>query len=392
MKKISVLGSTGSIGKKTVDLLLKNKKEYKVEVLSANSNFALLAHQAKLLNVKYVSISDKRFYKNLKENLLNTNIQIEAGTEGLINVASLPVDLSVIGIVGIAGLEPVMRVIESGTKIIALANKESIVCGGKLLLKKAKEKNVRIIPIDSEHNAIFQVLQNDNRCIEKIILTASGGPFLNCNLEQLKTVVANQALIHPTWNMGKKISVDSATMMNKGLEIIEAYNLFDINQNRIEVIVHPESIIHGIVVYKDGFNLAVLAENDMSIPISYALSWPKRPILNHKLDLIKQRKLTFQEPDYERFSALKLSIEVLNSSFPHVNSIVLNAANEIAVNEFLKSQIGFLEIIKVVKLTVESFNNYADINSLSDIINIDFESRLVANETIKNKIFIHNKI
>ncbi|MCA4775350.1 1-deoxy-D-xylulose-5-phosphate reductoisomerase [Wolbachia endosymbiont of Mansonella ozzardi] len=392
MKKVSVLGSTGSIGKKTIDLLLKKKEEYQVEVLSAHSNFALLAYQAKLLNAKYVAISDERFYKDLKESLLDTNIKIEAGTEGLANVASLPVDLSVVAIVGIAGLEPVMQVIESSTKIIALANKESIVCGGKLLLKKAKEKNVQVIPVDSEHNAIFQVLQSDDKCVEKIILTASGGPFLNCSLEQLRNVAANQALSHPTWNMGKKISVDSATMMNKALEIIEAHNLFNINPNRIEVVVHPESTIHGVVVYKDGFNFAVLAEADMAIPISYALSWPKRSALNRKLDLTKQKKLTFQEPDHRSFPALKLSMEVLNSSAPQTSSIVFNAANEIAVSKFLKSQISFLEIVKVVKSTVESFDGYPDVNSLSDIINIDFESRVIANEAIESKVLVHSGI
>lgn len=390
MKKVSALGSTGSIGKKTVDLLLKRKEEYQVEALSAHSNFALLAYQAKLLNAKYVAISDERFYKNLKESLLGTNVKIEVGTEGLANVASLPVDLSVVAIVGIAGLEPVMQVIESGTKVIALANKESIVCGGKLLLKKAKEQNVQIIPTDSEHNAIFQVLQSDDRCVEKIILTASGGPFLNCSLEQLRTVMANQALSHPTWNMGKKISVDSATMMNKALEIIEAYNLFNISPNRIEAIVHPESIIHGVVVYKDGFNFAVLAETDMAIPISYALSWPERSALSYKLDLTKQKKLTFQEPDHKHFPALKLGMEVLNSSSPHTNSIVLNAANEVAVNEFLKSRIGFLEIVEVVESTIGSFDNYTDINSLSDIIDTDFESRVIANEIIKSKVVVHS--
>lgn len=390
MKKVSVLGATGSVGKKTVDLLSKRKEEYQVEALSAHSNFALLAYQAKLLNAKYVAISDERLYKDLKESLLGTDVKIEVSAEGLTNVASIPVDLSVVAIVGIAGLEPVMQVIESGTKVIALANKESIVCGGKLLLKKAKGKNVQIIPIDSEHNAIFQILQNDDKCVKKIILTASGGPFLNYSLEQLRNVMVDQALSHPTWDMGKKISVDSATMMNKVLEIIEAHNLFNISPNKIEAVVHPESIIHGIIVYKDGFNFAVLAETDMAIPISYALSWPKRSALNYKLDLIKQKKLTFQEPDRKRFPALKLSMKVLNSSASHTNSIVLNAANEIAVNEFLKSRIGFLEIVKIVESTIESFDSYTDINSLSDIINIDCESRAVANKIIKNKVVVYS--
>ncbi len=185
--------------------------------------------------------------------------------------------------------------------------------------------------------------------------------------------------------MGKKISVDSATMMNKALEIIEAHHFFNISPNRIEAVVHPESIVHGIVVYHDGFSFAVLAETDMEIPIAYALSWPERSTLNHKLDLTKQEKLTFQEPDHKCFSSLKLSMEVLNSSSPHTNSIVLNAANEIAVNEFLKSRIGFLEVVEVVKSTIENFDKYSDINSLSDIISFDFESRIIANEIIKSK-------
>ncbi|MCV3769463.1 MAG: 1-deoxy-D-xylulose-5-phosphate reductoisomerase [Wolbachia pipientis] len=390
MKKVSILGSTGSIGKKTADLLLREKEKYQVEVLSTHSNFTLLAYQAKSLGAKYVAISNEKFYKDLKESLLGTGIKIEVGAKGLINVTSLPIDLSVVAIAGIAGLEPVMNIIESGTKVIALANKESIVCGGELLLKKAKEKNVQIIPIDSEHSAIFQVLQNDDKCVEKIILTASGGPFLNYSFEQLRNVIVDQALNHPTWNMGKKISIDSATMMNKALEIIEAHSLFNINPNKVETVVHPESIIHGVVVYKDGFNFAVLAEADMAVPISYALSWPKRSDLSYKLDLIKQKKLTFQEPDYKRFPALKLSMEVLNSSLPHINSIVLNAANEVAVNEFLKSRIGFLGIVKVVESTIENFDSYTNINSLPDIIDIDRESRILAKGIIACKSFIYS--
>ncbi|WCR54308.1 MAG: 1-deoxy-D-xylulose 5-phosphate reductoisomerase [Wolbachia endosymbiont of Ctenocephalides orientis wCori] len=386
MTKISILGSTGSAGQRAVDLLLEKKEEYQIEALSAHSNFALLAHQAKLLNAKCVAIANESFYKDLKEGLSGTNIKIEIGTEGLKNVASIPVDLSVAAVVGIAGLEPVMKVIESGTKAIALANKESIVCGGKLLLNNAKEKNVQVIPIDSEHNAIFQVLQNDDRCVEKIILTASGGPFLNYNLEQLRNVTIGKVLNHPTWNMGKKISVDSATMMNKVLEIIEAHNLFNIDAKNIEAVVHPESIVHGIVVYKDGFNVAVLAEADMAIPISYALSWPNRSDLGSKLDLTKQEKLTFQKPDHARFPALNLIPEILNSASSHKNSIVLNAANEIAVNAFLESQIDYLSIVEIVESTMEKSNNNTKTGSLCDIINIDHESRALAKSIVKRKI------
>lgn len=386
MKKVSILGSTGSIGKKAVDLLLQRKEEFQVEALSAHSNFALLANQAKLLNVKYVAISDERFYKDLKENLSGTRTKIE------VDIASIPVDLAIIAIIGIAGLAPVMRTIESGTKVIALANKESIVCGGKLLIKRAKENNVQILPIDSEHNAIFQVLQNNTKYVEKIILTASGGPFFNYSFEQLKNVTVDDALTHPVWSMGKKISVDSATMVNKALEIIEAHNLFDVSPDKIKAVVHPESIVHGIVVYQDGFNFAVLAEPDMAIPISYAMSWPERSALNYQLDLTKHEKLTFQEVDNERFPAVNLSMEVLNSSSATENSIVFNAANEVAVNAFLNSQIGFLEIVKVVQLTLESFiaNDNINVNSLSDIMSIDHKSRTIAKEVIEGIYAIDN--
>ncbi len=387
MKKISVLGSTGSIGKKTVDLLLQNMGEYKVVGLSAHSNFALLAHQAKLLNAKCVVISNKEFYKDLKEELLGTGIAVEVD---LINITSTPLDLLVVAIVGIAGLEPTICAIESGTQAIALANKESIVCGGKLLLNKAKKNGTKIIPIDSEHSAIFQILENNGRCIEKIILTASGGPFLGYSSEQLKNVTVNKALAHPTWNMGKKISIDSATMMNKALEIIEAHNLFDISPDKIEVVIHPESIIHGIVVYQDGTNFALMAAPDMAIPISYAMSWPKRSLLNYRLNLTKQKTLTFQDVDHERFSAVSLGIKVLNSSSSDLYSIVLNAANEVAVNAFLASQIGFAEIMNVAHSSIEIFDdNYTYISSLSDIIDIDRKSRAVAQEIIYNRSVAH---
>lgn len=382
MRKVSVLGSTGNIGRKAVDLLFQRKEEFQVEALSAHSNFELLAHQAKLLNVKYVAIFDEKFYKNLKESLFGTGIKIE------VDIASIPVDLSIIAIVGIAGLKPVMQLIENGTKIIALANKESIVCGGKFLIDRAKENNVQIIPIDSEHNAIFQVLQDNEKYVEKIVLTASGGPFLNYSLEQLKNVTVNEALAHPTWNMGKKISIDSATMMNKALEIIEAHHLFGISANKIESIVHPESIVHGIVTYQDGFNFAVLAEADMTIPISYAMSWPNRSALNYSLNLTQHNKLTFQEVNHERFPAISLSMKVLNSA---ASSIVFNAANEVAVNAFLNSQIGFLEIVRVAQLTIENFNDSVKANSLSDIINLDRESRTIAERVIKSVYAISNQ-
>ncbi|WP_333022968.1 1-deoxy-D-xylulose-5-phosphate reductoisomerase [Wolbachia endosymbiont of Pentidionis agamae] len=376
MKRVSVLGSTGNIGKKTVELLAQNLEKYHVEALTTHSNFELLAFQAKLLKVKHVAIVNEEFYLELKNRLSGTNINIEVGINGLMNIASFAVDLSVVAVVGIAGLEPVMRIIESGTKVISIANKESIVCGGKLLFEKAKKNNVSIIPIDSEHNAIFQILEHGKKHVEKIILTASGGPFLNSTYQEIQNSSIEQVLTHPTWDMGKKISVDSATMMNKVLEMIEAYNLFKVNA--IEVVVHPESIVHSIVSYQDGFNFAVLAEPDMKIPISYALSWPERQKLNCKLDLTKQKKLTFIKPDHQRFPALKLGFEIMNSHSLHAKSIVLNAANEIAVNAFLNSQIKFMDIVKIVELTLNKFTNNFEIATLSNILEINKEARVIS--------------
>ncbi|UWI83077.1 1-deoxy-D-xylulose-5-phosphate reductoisomerase [Wolbachia endosymbiont of Howardula sp.] len=387
-KKISILGSTGNVGKKTVELVLQRKMAYQVEALSAYSNFTLLASQAKLLNAKYVSLYDSTHFQNLKDSLLDTDIKIVMGAQGLQEIAGIPVDLSVIAILGIAGLAPVLQVINSGTKIIAIANKESIICGGKLLLQQARNQNVQIIPIDSEHNAIFQILQYDNQCIEKIILTASGGPFLNYRLEKLQTVTVDSTLKHPTWNMGKKISVDSATMMNKALEMIEAHHLFNIIANKIEVVIHPESIVHGMVVYNDGFYFAVLAEPDMAIHILYALSWPQRRTnINYRLDFTKHKKLTFQKPNYDRFHALKLSFEILNSTNIHCNSIILNAANEIAVHAFLNASIRFLDIVKIVESTIEHFHGNTNIKTLSDIMQIDCTSRIIALNIIQKQYY-----
>lgn len=382
MQRVSVFGSTGCIGQKTVQLLLANPKKYKVEVLTANSNFELLAKQARLTRAKNVVIADKRFFRDLKESLSGTEINVESGNEGLAAAASIPVDRAVIAIVGIAGLTSTMKIIESKAKVIALANKESIICGGEFMLKKAKKHKVKIIPIDSEHNAIFQIFRNSYN-LDKIVLTASGGPFLHLTYEQMKNVTLRDALNHPVWKMGKKISIDSATMMNKALELIEAQNLFAVSPSKLDVIIHPESVVHGIVSYKDGSNLAVFAYPDMDIPISYALSWPKRSnIANKQLDLTKQ-KLTFFKPNYNQFPALKLAMEVLHSSALHANSIILNAANEVATDAFIKSRVGFLDIVKVVQETLAVAKvTGGSLNSLNDIIDLDSNSRILAKKLI----------
>ncbi len=382
MQTVSVLGSTGCIGKKTVQLLLADLSIYNIEVLTANSNFELLAHQARLMKAKNVVITDEKFFKDLKESLSGTGINIEAGKAGLMMAASIAVDRAIVAIVGIAGLEPTMKIIESGTKIIALANKESIICGGKLMLEKAKKHKVKIIPVDSEHNAIFQIFRKSNN-LEKIILTASGGPFLHLTYEQMKNATLNSSLNHPIWKMGTKISVDSATMMNKALELIEAQNLFEVDPCQLGVIVHPESVVHCVVSYKNGYSFVVLSDPDMDKPISYALLWPEEGsnIVNKPLDLTKQ-KLTFFEPNYNQFPALKLGMNVLHSSTPHVNSVVLNAANEVAVNAFVKSEIGFLDIVKVAEETLAATTNIIAVNSLNDIFNLDHNSRVLTKEII----------
>ncbi|WP_339048908.1 1-deoxy-D-xylulose-5-phosphate reductoisomerase [Candidatus Mesenet endosymbiont of Phosphuga atrata] len=384
MQRVSVFGSTGCIGQKTVQLLLKNPNKYKVEVLTADSNFELLARQARLVNAKNVVIADKRFFRDLKESLSDTKINVEAGSEGLAAAASIPIDRAVVAIVGIAGLMPTMKIIESKTKIIALANKESIICGGGFMLRKAKEHKVKIVPIDSEHNAIFQIFHSSYN-LDKIVLTASGGPFLHLTYEQMQNVTLRDAMSHPIWKMGKKNSIDSATMMNKALELIEAQNLFAVGLSKLDVVIHPESIVHGVVSYKDGSNLAVLACPDMDIPISYALSWPRRSsITNKQLDLTKQ-KLTFFEPDYNQFPALKLAMEVLRSNTPHANSIILNAANEIATGAFVESRIGFLDIAKIVQETLAAVKITANFfDSLDNIIDLDSNSRILAERLINS--------
>ncbi|MGN7678681.1 MAG: 1-deoxy-D-xylulose-5-phosphate reductoisomerase [Anaplasma sp.] len=382
MKKVSIFGSTGCIGQKAVQILRDNSHDFEVAALVAGTNVHLLAFQAKLLNAKMAVISDDALYAELQELLSGTNIVAEAGREGVLAAASMDVDSAVMAIVGIAALEPVMRLIESGVGSIVLANKESVVCGGNLLIDAAHRKGVNIIPVDSEHNAIFQIL-SCNACVDKVILTASGGPFLHWTREQMKNVTPSDALKHPVWRMGNKISVDSSTMVNKSLEVIEAHYLFSLEPNKIDVLVHPESVVHAFASYSSGVLIALMSMPDMSIPVLHALYWPGRAgeMYGRKLDLADYGQLTFTKPDFATFPALNLGFEVLNSSTCHAAGIVLNAANDVAVAAFLNSKIAFLDIADVIRSVMDK-SVYGLVTSVHEVMEYDLEGRSRAEEII----------
>lgn len=368
-KNISILGSTGSIGTQALDVV-RDLKTIKVLGLSGNQNIRLLEKQALEFQPKVISVMHEKNALELKKRLKNTNIKVVYGLEGLIEVATLPaVDTVLTSVVGIIGLVPTLEAIQSG-KNIALANKETLVSAGELVMKKAEEKNVNILPVDSEHSAVFQSLQgNYHNKINRILLTASGGPFLGKTKEQLKNITVEDALHHPNWVMGKKITIDSATLMNKGLEVIEAKWLFHIPIEKIEVLIHPQSIVHSAVEYEDGAVIAQLGETDMKIPIQYALTYPKRIKNNYpKLDFSARNKLTFEKPDTMVFSCLKLAYEAIKigGTMP----AVLNAANEIAVEKFILKEISFLDIPSLIEKTINAYTvkyNYC----LEDILQAD---------------------
>ena len=363
-KRVTILGSTGSIGKSTISLILDNPDKFEVVALTANNNAEALAVQAHILKPKYIALADESKRTDLKTLLPDANIvSVEEAAEA-------ETDIVIAAIVGIAGLLPTMSAIKKG-RVIGLANKESMVCAGQIMLDAANRSGAKIIPIDSEHNAVFQVL-NTQQSVEKVTLTASGGPFLNYTAEQLKTVTREQAIAHPKWSMGAKISVDSATMMNKGLEMIEAHYLFDLSPDKIDVVIHPQSIIHSLVTYDDGASLAQLSCPDMRVPISYVLSHPERLTNSTKrLDLAEIGQLTFQKPDLEKFPCLRLAMDALDASPAH--QIALNAANEVAVEEFLAGNIKFTQIARMVEGVLD--RDMPQIKTLDDVFALDTEVR-----------------
>jgi len=377
-RSVTILGSTGSVGCSTIDLIERNPEGYVVEALTARRNVDRLAEQAKKLKPRYVAISDEDQYRALKAALSGTGIEIGAGEEAIVSAARRPADFVMAAIVGAAGLGPTLAAVNRGA-MVGLANKECLVCAGSLMVDEISRNNAVLLPVDSEHNAIFQVFDFDRReSVDKLILTASGGPFRSFDREAMRSVTPAQAVAHPNWDMGAKISVDSATMMNKGLEIIEAHHLFDIPGERIDVLVHPQSVVHSMVAYVDGSVLAQLGTPDMRTPIAYALAWPTRmKAPQERLDLAAMGKLTFEAPDTERFPALRLAREVLKNggSAP----TVLNAANEIAVEGFLAGRIGFLEIAAIVEDVLIGFSHGA-MNSLDDVRTYDTEARRIASD------------
>ncbi len=388
MRRICILGSTGSVGQSTVKVLQAQqeaqKENYDVQVLTANHNFKLLAEQAIALKAKHVVIADEAHYSPLKELLSGQDVKVSAGQEALIEAASIPVDWTMAGIVGMAGLKPLMAAIEQGN-MVAIANKEPLVAAGDLILAAAKKSGATILPVDSEHNAIFQVFEAHNRqSIERIILTASGGPFRQYTMEQMAEVTVKQALAHPNWSMGAKISIDSATMMNKALEVIEAQKLFGMPANKIEVLIHPQSIVHSMVEYSDGSVLAQMGAADMCTPIANALGYPNRiESSGQKLDFTQMKHLDFEAMDEARFPFMRLAYDCLKVG--QAACIALNAANEVAVKAFLDHKIAFLDIYKIVSEMVdgrsnETFKTMDNVIGYDNNVRTQTESYILSNE------------
>lgn len=369
MKKIAILGSTGSIGTQALDIIERNRSYFKIEALSAHNNIELLKEQIDKFKPRVVTVVDKEKAEILKSKI-SSKTEILVGPGGLKEIASIKnLDMVLVAVVGIAGLEATIAALSTGNDV-ALANKETLVAGGQLVMNTAKVHGSSIIPVDSEHSAILQCIQGARKKdIKGIVLTASGGPFRGYTREDLEKVTVEDALKHPNWVMGQKITIDSATLMNKGLELIEAKWLFDLDIEQIKVVIHPESIIHSMVEFIDNSVLAQLGLADMRIPILYALTYPERmPSPVESLDLLKLKKLSFEEADLETFSCLKLAINAIEigGTMP----VVLNAANEIAVKKFLDRKIGFNEIASLVK---EAMKNHKPINKpvLEDILRVD---------------------
>ncbi|MDD2402067.1 MAG: 1-deoxy-D-xylulose-5-phosphate reductoisomerase [Clostridia bacterium] len=378
MKKIVILGSTGSIGKQTLQVIDEFPDKFKVIGLAAGSNVELMASQIKKYKPKYVSLSLEKNVGILKD-MLDNNIEVLSGANGLLELAQIDeADIIVVAVNGIHGLRPTLAALDKG-KTVALANKETIVTAGSMVMEKSRQNGAKILPVDSEHSAIFQCLEEKNqRSVDKLILTASGGPFLNYSFEELKRVTPKMALSHPNWSMGAKITVDCAGLINKGLEVIEAHWLFKMPYESIEVVVHPQSVIHSMVQYDDGSVLAQLGCADMRIPIQYALTYPMR-IKNTfpKLDFYKINALTFEKPNLEKFPGLALAIEA--GKVGGTMTIVYNGANEEAVHLFLEGKIGFTEIPQIIGRVMFMHKSLEKYN-LDDILEIDKWSRIKARE------------
>ena len=374
MKNISILGATGSIGLQTLDVIRKSKNEFNLVGVSANTSVDKIKEIILEFNPKYVAMMDKNSAKKVEEFVekQNLNIKVYSELEGLIKIATLDeIDIVLTSVVGMIGLKPTIAAIKA-KKDIALANKETLVVAGEIVMEEAKKNNVKILPVDSEHSAIFQSLRgNDYNTLNKIILTASGGPFRGKKREDLVNTTVEEALKHPKWNMGSKISIDSATLMNKGLEVIEAHFLFNCPYDNIQVVVHPQSIVHSMVEYNDGSIIAQLGAQDMRLPIQYALNYTERKeAVSNQIDFYEISKLTFEKPDFDTFKCLNLAFKAGKTG--GFMPTILNGANEVAVDLFLKKKIKFLEISKIIEEALEYFKNENNRElNLNNIIEVD---------------------
>ncbi len=376
MRRITILGATGSVGRSTLDLIARNRDGYELVALTANSDWEGLAELARSFRPERAVIGDPAAYEALKDALAGTNIGVAAGREAVIEAAGAGADWTMAAIVGCAGLAPVMQALKGGG-IVALANKESLVSAGALMTDAARASGATLLPVDSEHNAVFQCLHGARpEDISRIILTASGGPFRTWTLEAMRAATPEQAVAHPNWSMGAKISVDSATLMNKGLELIEAYHLFPVEADQLDAIVHPQSAVHSLVEYRDGSILAQLGPADMRVPIAHTLAWPARMETPcERLDLVALGRLDFERPDAERFPALPLAQDALRKG--GATPAILSAANEIAVASFLAREIAFLDIAALVGEVLVSYDPPAPA-TIEDVLAVDAEARRVA--------------
>ena len=372
-RTLAILGATGSIGKSTLDLVERNPERFEVAAVTSGTNVEALAEIARRTRAKLAVVADESRLRDLEELLVGSSCRSAAGIDGLIEAATGEAELVIAAIVGCAGLAPTMAAVRAG-KTVALANKEALVTAGELMTRCAREKGATLLPVDSEHNAIFQCLAGSRaQDVEKLILTASGGPFRTASADLIANATPAQAVAHPNWTMGAKISVDSATLMNKGLELIEAHYLFGLPSSRIDVLIHPQSVIHSMVEFVDGSVLAQLGSPDMRIPISYALAWPERIATPaQRLDLAAIARLEFEPPDLTRFPALRLAREALETG--GAAPIVLNAANEVAVAKFLSGGLRFADIPSMVERALERAD-FAPPRSIEDVLDIDQATR-----------------
>ncbi|MGY8606476.1 1-deoxy-D-xylulose-5-phosphate reductoisomerase [Gluconobacter cerinus] len=380
-RRISVLGSTGSIGTSTVDLLKRISGDIEVRALVGGRNVALLAEQARELRAEIAVIHDESLHDDLKARLAGSGIRTAAGRQAVIEAGAMEADWTMAAITGAAGLEPTLAAARNG-HAIALANKEALVCAGDVMLRAVGEAGATLLPVDSEHNAIAQALGGcDMSTVEKIVLTASGGPFRQSTLEEMRDATLEKALKHPTWTMGAKITIDSASMANKGLEVIEAARLFGLTEDRIDVLVHPQSVVHGLVQFRDGSLVAQMGSADMRIPIAHTLAWPDRMETPcQRLDLTAFGRLDFEAPDEARFIPLRLARQVLRAG--GAAPAVFSAANEVAVDAFLNRRIGFLGIGETIDSALQAMTENPELTTLDEVLEWDARGRALAEEHI----------